>query len=250
MFFFLLGAHGVGHGLGNLFDFDNINIATDICGSPEDDQFHYACATGIFMELEQKTSPRSFYPCDTVRFPGACFRFKNRMFERVFYNTTGACMTQTDKYHRIGCIWGDGHVDARPVTQYFEACKEYLPEYPNQEPQSSYHEACLDGFLAAHEVGGYPEGPVKDKICEDLTEWPKSYNACLFKKNTKLTEFSFDEDNIVYYNTELLERHYDPSITPKAAQWLQKWNQIPILQDNSAVMQPQQNEEHQHNHGK
>lgn len=194
---------------------------------------------GILQSAADVLPRKTFNPCDTNRFPGACYRFKNMLFEAIFHNTTGACMTQPDMYHTIGCVWGDGHVDSRPVQSYFEACEEYLPSHGTQEPEASYHEACLDGFFSAHEVGSIPESPMKDAICEDLVDLPKSYKVCMNKKTKKLTQFSFGDEDIEFYNTELLERHYDPSLPSRSAEWLHEWDSIQMKMNNPFVTMQQ-----------
>ena len=218
-------AHGVGHGLGGLYGLDDIEEALTICASQEDSQFQYACATGIFMALENETPLKSFFPCDTNTFPGACYRFKNRLFGSFFYNTTNACSTQSDLYHTIGCIWGEGHVSSAPPMNYFDVCAHYLPTSGTKEPEASYHEACLDGFFASHEVGAMPEGPIRDRMCKDLMDYPKSYDVCMFKMSKKLTQFTFD-DETVYYNTKLLERYHDSTDPVHPARWLAEWENI------------------------
>ena len=203
--FFIVGAHGVGHGLGMLNP-DNMADALDICAAVDDGQFQYSCATGIFMNAPVPS--KTFAPCDTNRFPAACYRFAEDFFKKYSdHNVTGVCDTQCDPYHKMGCIYGQRYVTKSKDVG--KLCTEYWPEVPNQEPESLYHAACVEGFFAIHSL---PD-KVIDKYCNHIKANHASYTVCERKiefnrKNITLA----DED---YYNYDLLETYYNPATAKK-----------------------------------
>ena len=127
----------MGHGLGYFYNITGIPAALDVCESQEDMQFQYACATGVFMSLEKFFPAKTFEPCDTNKYPAACYRFKNRLFNTIFYDTPNPCDTQSDINLKLGCIWGFAYV-RKPLSSVHEFCKPFEPEYKGQEPQSSF----------------------------------------------------------------------------------------------------------------
>lgn len=200
-----------------------------------DIQFQYACATGVFMEFlvnGNKQKPASFLPCDTLRFPGACYRFHYGLVRNMItLKESDPCRTQPDEYHYIGCAWGLGYANGTaPMEAYFQSCSQYLPEKGDRDSvQARRHAACVDGYLASRYLGTYAEN-IKAHFCLDLEEYPLALEACNIKKNNNFRAFTFtensqDEENIQYYNIGILERDYDPSIKPKNATFLPNWTE-------------------------
>lgn len=214
-----------------MYGSNRIEEAVVLCEIQPDPQFQYACATGLFMGLDNPRDVFSFYPCDILRYPSACYRFKSALGNKIRdANETDLCQTQTDEYHVIGCIWGFSYGDVKtPGFDYFTECLHYLPEIGDGKSKMAHrHAACIDGFISARKVDFTPDG-----FCDDLVDYPLAHNACIQKKYVDLKHFTFSEYE--FYNIELLEGDYDPSIVPKSAEWLTKWgNQKPINQQNVA----------------
>ena len=127
--------HGVGHGIAKYYGVEQIGVGLEICAQHPDQQYQFACATGIFMELEKEYPEKSFAPCDSNRFAAACYRFKNRLTSHIFYDTKDPCSTQPSPYHRRACIWGFAYIkeNARPRDAY-SVCEPYKPENPTDQP--------------------------------------------------------------------------------------------------------------------
>lgn len=216
-------------------------------------QFQYACGTGIFMALESEFPARTFSPCDTILMPGACYRFKNRLFSSVLKNVTDICSTQCDEYHTIGCIWGNSYVDHGKAISYFSRCEQYLPKNNlHKERDEVRHAACIDGIFSALEINVFPD-VLKEKVCDDLADYPLSYDICMKRKNRSFQIFTFDEDDDFYYNVKILENDYDPeneACSPSI--WLEEWNNItpvPLAPQNQDVSgEIRELMQHNHNH--
>lgn len=226
--YYILGGHGVGHGLADILGMDGVERAIEICEGLHDLQFQYSCATGVYMELVQSAGNKpNFYPCDVARYPAACFRFRYGLVNNMItLEESDACRTQTDEYHYIGCAWGLGYASNAEPTKYFLTCKQYLPEKGDGDSVlARRHGACIDGFLSAKQIGSFPERR-RAMFCTDLENYPLAYEICNRKKNNDFRTFTFseeDEENNQYYNVDLLERDYDPSIKPQGAEFLQTW---------------------------
>ena len=186
---------------------DNIDDALDICAAVNDGQFQYACATGIFMNIDMPVD--SFSPCDTSRFPAACFRFAIPVFENSI-GTKGFCDTQCDPYHKMGCIYGQRYIWK---DRNIKVCDEYWPEVPNQEPESLYHAVCLEGYFTVAKL----TNSIFEGYCNQIKENQASYAVCERIANSDKNNFTLGEDE--FYNVELLETYYNStnSITCQTA---------------------------------
>ena len=177
---------------------DNVDDALDVCAAVDDGEFQYSCATGIFMNMH--ISKESFSPCDTSRFPATCFRFAGSFFEK-YEKYQGVCDTQCDPYHKMGCIYGQKYNLKEKDLK--KACIEFLPEVPNQEPESLYHAACVEGYFSVEMYN-----PKADKYCDQIKEHQASYEVCERKKDFNRKDFTGSEE--AYFNAALLETLYDP----------------------------------------
>ena len=190
----------MGHGLGKL-NTDNMADALDICAAVDDGQFQYSCATGIFMNAPVPS--KTFAPCDTNRFPAACYRFAEVFFNKYFeHNVTGVCDTQCDPYHKMGCIYGQRYVSKDKDVA--KLCKEYWPEVPNREPESLYHAACIEGYFATRSM----KQKTFDAFCDSIKSNHASYEVCERKRDFDRKNVTLSDDT--YYNADLFETYYDP----------------------------------------
>ena len=178
---------------------DNVDDALDVCAAVDDGEFQYSCATGIFMNIPMPGT--SFAPCDTNRFPAACYRFASSFFKK-YEKYQGVCDTQCDPYHKMGCIYGQRYLAQDKDID--SMCREYWPEVPNQEPESLYHAACVEGYFS---VVTFNYSTFKD-YCDSIKENQASYAVCERKKVYDRKNFTASEQD--YYNAALFESLYDP----------------------------------------
>lgn len=166
----------------------------------------------------------SFSPCDTTRFPAACFRFLIALSKNLFTVEPDPCRTQTDEYHYIGCIWGLAFTRNLETKSIFEICYKYLPEKGETDGvQARRHAACIDGILSAKPTDSFPDR-LKEKYCKPLEGYPLSLNVCKTKMENTFQTFTFtEEDDNQFYNMDILERDYDPSIKPTKAEFFSEW---------------------------
>ena len=227
------GVHGVGHGIAKYYGVDQIAVGLDICAQHPDQQYQFACATGIFMELEIEYPEKTFSPCDSNRFAAACFRFKNRLTSHIFYDTKDPCSTQPTPYHRRACIWGFAYIkeNAKPREAY-SVCEPYRPQNATEQPAANDYAACFDGFLGSHEIVGLSER-MRNNFCDNLMPYEKAHSICEYYRQNTLLRFTFDKgeeeeagEEVFFYNYELLEELFDPSVIGKSAAWLPEWNRI------------------------
>ncbi len=122
-------AHGVGHALMFMADYD-VSETLNGCYLFDNKPLEFYCATGAFMEYMNNYEERDaetqdfFYPCDTVKFPGACFMYKTRsiiyrlgrMKKDNIALISGKCKELTG-HPRLGCILGLGNVYGGLISQ-------------------------------------------------------------------------------------------------------------------------------------
>jgi hypothetical protein len=113
-------AHGVGHAV-MMATGNNVERSLHGCAELRDPAMEYYCATGVFMEYEDKlmwkgqdvvkpARPSPHYPCDTyVKFPAACYRY---MLRHIAGELSGEqlvqeCLGLPDRRRR-GCFHGMG----------------------------------------------------------------------------------------------------------------------------------------------
>ena len=205
---------------------EQISVGLDICAQHPDEQYQYACATGIFMNIIPEYPEKTFAPCDSNRFAAACFRFKTKLTTHFFYKTRDYCFTQPTDYHRRACIWGFAYINPEfTKSKYaYEVCEFYRPENPKEQPAADDYAACFDGFLGSHAVNFTEIG---SDFCDDLLPYERAHEICEYYCNTTLSSFTFSSDDEVhFFNYELLEGLYDPSLLGRYATWLPEWNEI------------------------
>lgn len=210
--FFFVGAHGVGHGLVQIFGFNNrgVSNAIRVCENSDNQQFQYACATGVYMESVDYFSSGSLFPCQH-RFPAACFRFKTKMFEYLNNQTGPPCEMVYELYHKIGCIWGSSYVSKDPLGNFYDACKIYLPSSDEEETDVKlyFHASCLDGFLASKFAGAVISAETATNMCKQFKGFPISYDVCKHHTSVNVKQFTFSQDKEFYYNYNLLEHFFN-----------------------------------------
>ena len=179
------------------------------------------------MTLEPFFNIKTFAPCDSNRFAPACYRFKNRLFNQLFYDTADPCSTQPTPYHKRACIWGYSYIiHARPRDAY-KICEPFKPVNETEEPAAGDYAACFDGFLGSHEILNLPE-QVRQVFCDKLSPYERAHSICEYYMDTTLRRFTFEDEEVYFYNYELLEELFDPSVLGKSAVWLPEWNRIAL----------------------
>ena len=168
-------AHGVGHAAMFLSNYD-IPAGIDLCDRFRSYPLRYYCATGAYMEywINPKFRLNYFahgplYPCTSVPYPAACFKYILGNTVRWHYAKGGTlealsrlCAGLNDKY-RLGCFHGLGFAHIRRV----ELGKNNLAElcgFGSREEQT----ACLEGAM---EQLGKANPFVDPARCESLTDW-------------------------------------------------------------------------------
>ena len=224
---YLLGAHGVGHGVGMLFPPQDITLAVDVCAASEDEQFQYACATGVFMNA--KLPVNSFSPCDENRYPAACYRFSKLFQSFELQNQLDiACSTQTSDYYRIGCAFGQGFKGygfTPTIDNILQVCNEFIPDSVDNEFGGDLHSACLEGYFSLHND---TEDEIFQVICPTLEGVSNSYQTCMRRWQNSFTTFTMESDE-QFYNYALLEKYYLPGTTPIHAKLPEKFNLHPKI---------------------
>ncbi len=114
-------AHATGHALMVLADYE-VTDAIAYCDGFSDEHMRYYCATGASMEYvterdaeDAATGKRTLYPCDIIKYPAACMRYKMvHVIPRLIKKASDiprmqkACGALTDP-NRLGCFHGMGN---------------------------------------------------------------------------------------------------------------------------------------------
>jgi hypothetical protein len=167
-------AHGVGHAVMFLSKYD-ISAGIDLCERFPSYALQYYCATGAYMEYRFVRIPKEypihggFYPCDTVRYPAACFRNVMATVIRWHYAKGGTfkalqeqCATLSRKY-RLGCFHGIGQALVGRVARG-QMTLAQLCEFGSRDDQTM----CVEGGM---ERLGKFEPAVALERCGSLTDW-------------------------------------------------------------------------------
>lgn len=108
-----------------------------MCEIFDDYNFIYACATGISMDYSNRFSVKTSFPCNSLKFPAACFRFKAPLF-----NLNNEPCINMDKYHTVGCLFGEGF-----SSNVKNICKKYDPRMLFYNNMNWIHYiSCLEGY--------------------------------------------------------------------------------------------------------
>ena len=135
--------HGIGHGLFKLLN-DSV-VASGICASSDNRNFGYACASGVYMDVEKYALDLAWAPCDTSDFPAACFKYKVSEYDYFEINDAIIEMcNQHTEFHKTGCIWGYGH------THPVESC--YIQWNNSQFYNNIYTDFCVHGFYTRFNI--------------------------------------------------------------------------------------------------
>jgi len=175
-------AHGVGHALMFLSGYD-IDNAVNSCSYFGNKAMEYYCATGTYMEYtnvyeaEDAQSKPEFYPCDTNKFPAACFRYKMNPAMKRLSEKFGAgaieimakkCL-ELEGSNRLGCFHGFGNAHVTAI-HYGVVSIGYVCSLGTEDDQK----ICIEG--AIERIAKYEKESAL-KACETLSGWKKE--VCL-----------------------------------------------------------------------
>ena len=171
----------------------------DICEKLKDPQAQFHCAFGVYDSFHVDAAPKKlkFTPCDVEKYPAACYEQKISLFTQ-YSQTYFPCRTQTDLHHTLACIWGGAKLAQLTHSNYYTFCNQYLntPE----DVKYQYHATCVDGALSSINTGLFGDFRAAD-ICDNVSLFPLSYNACL----SRLKNFEHIHPHDYYYNLNLLQ---------------------------------------------
>ncbi len=167
-------AHGVGHAVMFLSKYD-IPGAIDLCERFPSYPLRYYCATGAYMEYRLVRAPTEypihggFYPCDTARYPAACFRNMMTTTMRSHYAKGGSfralqeqCAALGGKY-RLGCFHGIGQALVGFVARGRKTVAQ-ICEYGSRDDQTM----CVEG--AMERLGKFAPAVAAER-CQPLPHW-------------------------------------------------------------------------------
>jgi hypothetical protein len=123
-------AHGVGHALMIITDYA-VEEAVEACASFANKKLEYYCASGGYMQYAQNyevpslDDPAILYPCDSFKYPAACFRYRLTDVryhspldsESLVAELKGLCTELEDDYYSVGCMHGLGNAYMYPVSK-------------------------------------------------------------------------------------------------------------------------------------
>lgn len=167
-------AHGVGHAAMFLSKYD-IPAGIALCERFPTYALRYYCATGAYMEYEITRTAADYlkhgplYPCDTARYPAACFRSVMTTTSREHYTRGGTlealqrqCAALGGKY-RLGCFHGLGNAHVGQIT-FGRGTLADVCEFGSREDQT----VCVEGVM--ERVGRFTPGIAAER-CASLTDW-------------------------------------------------------------------------------
>ena len=212
----------MGHGLSDVFGESRIKNAVEVCGMRDNFDFNYLCATGIFMDTAPKFT--NFTPCDTNRYPAACFRFQSVQSQAIQKgdNISNVCSNFKERYMQIGCVWGFNYCDHKTFyTKAYDVCKEFEVEEidgflepsvvgdPNDELKfkNRLYLACVDGFLNQSKIKKATDKN-KKKTCKKFKNHKYIMDYCYEAAEPWKSIDSEDEDGDDW-NFKLLEYDYN-----------------------------------------
>ncbi len=175
-------AHATGHALMVLADY-RVSEAIRYCDDFGSDPMRYYCATGAYMEyiterdiIDTTVGRRTFYPCDTGRYPAACMRYKmphviGRLVKKK--QDVEPFMRRCDEFAgvvRIGCYHGAGNGYMSLIAGERITLQDVCGQGTDDE-----RAACIDGAMermakyypdrAAEVCRDLPSGSFERKIC-------------------------------------------------------------------------------------
>jgi hypothetical protein len=168
-------AHGVGHAAMFLSNY-NIAASIDLCERFPVYALRFYCATGAYMEY--RIQPRfqleywqhgPLYPCETSRYPAACFRYVLGSSMRWHYAQGGTIETLASKCSalrgkfRLGCFHGLGFAHVQQL-QRGQRTLAKVCGFGTKDDQT----VCLEGAM---ETLGEFNTMVPRERCESLTDW-------------------------------------------------------------------------------
>lgn len=167
-------AHGVGHAVMFLSKYD-VSAGIDLCERFPSYALRYYCATGAYMEYRIVRSPADYpvhgglYPCDTARYPAACFRYVMTNTIRWHIAKGGTlkslqeqCAGLSGKY-RLGCFHGIGNALVGRIARGRMTVAQ-LCGFGNREDQT----VCVEG--AMERLGKFTPALAVER-CEPLADW-------------------------------------------------------------------------------
>lgn len=175
--------HGVGHSF-MMMSNNSVKDAVQGCMKLNEIHMRYYCSMGAYMEyVNQNLHSRSFYPCDILPFPGACFHYKmlaeataaRKRFSQPAV-VAGVLRNRCMKLHgvyRIGCFRGIGNALNRPKELHLQLDILGLCVWGNIP---ILHVACIDGAM---ERWGRNNPTQVEFACRQLTSFPRYRQLCL-----------------------------------------------------------------------
>lgn len=168
-------AHGVGHAAMFLASYD-IPAGIDLCERFPSHALRYYCATGAYMEYRGSRRARAdyptrgaFFPCDSARYPAACFRYVmtntirwHYARKRTLEGLEEQCAALPGKY-RLGCFHGIGNAHVGRL-RHGELTLADVCGFGTRDDQT----ACVEG--AMERLGKFTPAIAIER-CEALTDW-------------------------------------------------------------------------------
>lgn len=189
-------AHGVGHALLALSGY-NLGEALHSCSVFESAPLTYYCATGVFMEYEERPRPAEqdnhslHYPCETyTQFPAACYRYRARFFLTKFHGNVAAVAEEClrlEPLQRRGCFYGLGNAHMSHLTKQPEQLRT-ICEHGDTLDQVM----CINGAIETL-VDYQPESATK--ACAVFTD--ERATACSTAMRNK--RYGLEKDFTLYY---------------------------------------------------
>jgi hypothetical protein len=184
-------AHGVGHAVMFLSKYD-ISAGIDLCERFQTYALRYYCATGAYMEYRIVRTPKDypshgvFYPCDTARYPAACFRNvmsatirRNSAEGGTFKTLQQRCAALSRKY-RLGCFHGIGQALVGNVARG-QMTVAQLCEFGSRDDQTM----CVEGGM--ERLGKFTPAVAAER-CEPLPDWLR--RVCQAAASRKMYDMS------------------------------------------------------------
>lgn len=126
-----------------------------ICALHYDHDFILACATGVSMTVVHEFDDAKLSPCDLVKFPVTCFRYKTQLYNQTNEDGTlvsNVCFQEPkmNDYHIRGCLFGEGYHKAVGDADVVFLCEDYIPNNTSVVTLSEQlawkqYACCLDG---------------------------------------------------------------------------------------------------------
>jgi hypothetical protein len=190
-------AHGVGHALMYLSDYD-VAKAVAGCDAFAEYGMRYYCATGAYMEyvtthdMADATTKPTYFPCDENAYPAACFRYKlPQVLDRDLASGKSplVVVTACENYEgkvRLGCFHGIGNAAmgmlAKGMVKLGKVCGA---------GDDADQRVCIEG--AMERMAKYHPA-IASKTCDTLEDgWRKDLCRVAVARKMYALDRSFDD---------------------------------------------------------